>query len=269
MKNRILLILNILVILFCAVMIYLHFTEIYVVTERNLAKLITLLLTYLIGVIRYTRNRKKSRKLFEEQYKDILKDAFVNNKKEYDVLMDCIFLYNDDKPGKAIKALNKLLNRCSSHHDRTAVLMFLALCYEEKKDIAHAIECYEKVLHTNMMNSTAWSNLGRLYADTERTEDALNAYQQALQCDPDNAYAYCNMAALFYRNGSYEKGLEYGLKAYELDSNLKECASVISLSAAELGNGELARKFCDVYGTLGGNKKTVSKYLEERLSTKQ
>lgn len=106
--------------------------EVFFAEEMNMQMVVkasTVLLTYLLamfGVI-----RKKSvfdYKICEDTYKDIIRNAFEHDKRNYHKLMKAISLYNDDKYTAAIKVLDKLKPMCANYQDYSAVLMFKALC---------------------------------------------------------------------------------------------------------------------------------------------
>jgi len=63
-------------------------------------------------------------------------------------------------------------------------------------------------------NYRAWYNLGIAYFNLNRIQDALNAYNQALEIKPDYMYCYYNIGLLYeVSEGDLEKALENYEKA--------------------------------------------------------
>jgi len=261
MKNKLLLVLNILVILFCAVMLILHFTGIAEMTTKTLMKAGILLVTYFLGVFNYlTKSRASLPKAtqYAELYKHIIRDAFANDKTGYRKLMQGITYFNNDQYDKAISHLTKLENRCASYRDTSAVLFFIAKSYKDKGQTSKAIETYERLLKTDASCSSAWSNLGLIHHEAGRVADAKYALNQALLYNPENPYAHVNLANVLYKNGEFEEAKNLGLKAFQLNNQIPAAASITALCYASLGDAENARKFCQIYGTTENNKDLVA-----------
>lgn len=265
MKNKGLFVLNILAAAFGGVIVVLYLTGLCEISEKNFGKGMVLFLTYFIAVVRYSKKCANSKKNLKNDYAFVIKDAFENDKKSFNKLIDCIFLFNNDKNKKAIKGLKQLFPLCIRLQDKVAVLMFLALCHEEIHDDANAILYYEQLLAIDITNSTAWSNLGMLYKKNHRTDKAREAYQQAIYYDSDNANAYNNMGVYFYQNGEYELAKEYGLKAFQLDNSLATASSLLALSYAALGEAKEAEKYCKIYASHNKDVKALSAMVEKHL----
>lgn len=261
MKNKLLLVLNILVILFCVVMLILHFTGIAEMTTKTLMKAGILLVTYFLGVFNYlTKSRASLPKAtqYAELYKHIIRDAFANDKTGYRKLMQGITYFNNDQYDKAISHLTKLENRCASYRDTSAVLFFIAKSYKDKGQTSKAIETYEQLLKIDASCSSAWSNLGLIHHEAGRVSDAKYALNQALLYNPENPYAHVNLANVLYKNGEFEEAKNLGLKAFQLNNQIPAAASITALCYASLGDAENARKFCQIYGTTENNKDLVA-----------
>jgi tetratricopeptide (TPR) repeat protein len=60
-------------------------------------------------------------------------------------------------------------------------------------------------------------NRAEVLLEQNRTQHAISELKQALQMDPDNAYAYALYARCHYRNGEYKEGLEKMQKAISIE----------------------------------------------------
>ena len=232
------------------------------------AKALVIIVVYfsaLAGLKKGNVSKRHSIKDYEIQYKDIIGDAFQNDKKSYSKLMDAIYFFNADKCKKAVSILEKLENCCITTADFIAVLMFKALSFEDMNLPNAAAETYEELLRHDVTYSRAWSNLSITYSRTDRNEEALSALKNAVAYDPDNAYAYSNLATFCVRSGEYEIALENALKALKLNSNLAPAMSAAAIAYSNLDDYENAEKYCGMYGAHGGD----AEHLHTLLKNKQ
>jgi tetratricopeptide (TPR) repeat protein len=68
-------------------------------------------------------------------------------------------------------------------------------------------------LEINLNNAGAWYNKGIVLAKLDRTDDAISAYDMALNIDPAFGTAWNNKGNIFARLGKYEKAIEAFKKA--------------------------------------------------------
>ena len=78
--------------------------------------------------------------------------------------------------------------------------------------------------------------LGRTYELMDKTEEAITAYQRAMQIDPANADAAELLSSLYMTNGRYSEAQEQLKKFIRLDPG--NASAVASLGYAYLNNGE-------------------------------
>ncbi len=63
----------------------------------------------------------------------------------------------------------------------------------------------------------AWIELGNLYFDSQRSQEAATAYERALAIRPDNANVLTDLGVMYRRLGQYEKALEQFAKAQRIN----------------------------------------------------
>lgn len=268
MQIRGLLILNILAILVALTYLILHFTGVVEMETKTLMKAGIIFVTYFLGVFNYfTKSRASIPKSthYAELYKHIIRDAFANDKSGYRKLLQGIAYFNNDQHDKAIRHLTKLKSRCSSRHDTSAVLFFIAKSYKDKGEVSNAMKTYEQLLKVDASCSSAWSNLGLIHHEAGRGSEAKYALKQALLYNPENPFAYVNLANVLYKNGEFEEAKNLGLKAFQLNNQLPAAASITALCYASLGDSENAKKFCQIYGTSENNKDLIA-MVERQLN---
>jgi tetratricopeptide (TPR) repeat protein len=72
-------------------------------------------------------------------------------------------------------------------------------------------------LEDYLLQSVAYSGRGDIYDDLEQYEKALTDYDQAIQLDPNNAYAFYNRGITYHKLDQYEKALADFDRAIKLD----------------------------------------------------
>ncbi len=200
-------------------------------------------------------------KKYEEAYKDILQGVFSEDKRSYNKLLKATFYYNNDKPGKMLKILNKLVNKCVRAKDYSAVYTFMALGFEEVGQYENVIAAYGKVLQYDMANTTAWSNMGLIYKMMGNAKEAYNSFYNAILYNPENAMAYSNMAHFYLESADPENALSYALKAIELNANVYQAMSTAAIAYKMLGDDENVEKYCMMYQINGGDSNKLKQYL--------
>ncbi len=116
-------------------------------------------------------------------------------------------------------------------------------------------------------------NLGTKYLDDMDYEQALVAFEAALDIDPMNADAYLGIVEVYIRINEFEKALEVAKEGYEVtgDERLKEKMDMIESGNIFAANGWVMRSSCyDTDGNLlyyhqytynpKGQKASVARY---------
>jgi tetratricopeptide (TPR) repeat protein len=127
----------------------------------------------------------------------------------------------------------------------------------------------------------AWVGEGVAFALTNRTDEALNAYDQALAIDPNCAVAWVGKGSVLRKWGQYasENPEFYGdrdkpgkaLKLYQeaLDAHDRALAINPNEAAAWVGKGDVLREWArldDPYGRFHGDKGEMLKHYEEAMA---
>lgn len=199
---------------------------------------------------------------YEKEYKDMLDGTFTEDKKSYKNLLKATVYYNENKYNKAHHTLDELAKKCIRSKDYSTVYMFKALCYADENKREQAIEAYQKVVQYDMANSRAWSNMGICYVSLGKMQEAFDSYSNAIRHNPENEMAYSNMASFLLRVGEPQEALQHALKALELNGKLYQAMSAASMAYKMLGDDEKSEKFCKMYGVNGGNAKELRSILE-------
>ncbi len=110
----------------------------------------------------------------------------------------------------------------------------------DRGDFAEAdFYCHEAFrLKPNEPN--ALNNLGLLYQEQDRTDEALDLYQQCLRLKPDHASAHANLGRLLARQGKLEEGIAHLETAIGLTRHNQRMRVFLALALARKGAIERA-----------------------------
>jgi cytochrome c-type biogenesis protein CcmH/NrfG len=75
----------------------------------------------------------------------------------------------------------------------------------------------EQATKTNPDNVQAWTQLGHFYSDSDRYENAIEAYKKSLALDPDRPDVWTDMGVMYRRSGKPEKAIESFDRALSLN----------------------------------------------------
>ena len=242
----------------------------WVIDSKNAARMAVVIIGLLLTLVKLITRSGSARSLsvYEKAYKKEIGNAFSrpDTKKYKRTLLRATALYNENRFDAAIKLLTELENKCNTADDYCAVLFFLALCYSDSGMIDEGIFEYEKLLKYNEKNSTAWSNLGILYANRGRAEDANRCYRNAVLHDPNDAYAWNNIAQGYVSAGEWKKVIEPAERALSIKENMYQSDSALAIAYCALGDREKSKKHYDRAVMNGSNAQKLSTALNNILA---
>ena len=85
--------------------------------------------------------------------------------------------------------------------------------------VEDAISAYQQAIQIDPKLALAHYNLGLIYADQGKLEDAITAYQQAIALDPNLAPAHYNLACIYSLKNEQTPAIEWLQKAIALDES--------------------------------------------------
>lgn len=143
-----------------------------------------------------------------------------------DQIEKAIKLKKEEKFEEALNILRSL-NQSKKHSDEIKNLLIKTLFDygnhlndEWICDYERAIEVFKEIIQLDHNNYRAWYNLGISYSNLNKTEDALSAYNKALQIKPDYMYCYYNIGLLYeIQKENLEIALQYYEKALSYNNN--------------------------------------------------
>ena len=95
-------------------------------------------------------------------------------------------------------------------HEKEFIDLLLNLSKEEQQYYAKKVyeHGFSMALLEEVIESYTYVNLGAAYRSAGEYTKAIEAYQQALQMDPDNPASYTNLGAAYRLAGEYTKAIE-------------------------------------------------------------
>lgn len=205
-------------------------------TGSDLTKAGLLLAGIVFSLIRPQRTRRAggSKALYQKTYGEFIRSAFSEEPRLEKRFYSAVADYAQDRPAKGVEKLMKLRKECQKTDDIYAVTVFTALCLDDMGLYQEAANEYRKALALRP-TSTLASNLGLCCQRLGDLEAAEAAYDQAIRLDPQNAFAYNNASAMYYREGDYEIALEYAEQALDINPGMKQALGTAAICYALLG----------------------------------
>ncbi len=172
-----------------------------------------------------------------------LGNAFSDDTKKREKLLNAVLLYNNDKFTPALKILDSLWMDARTRDEYYAVGLFTALCQTDLGLNDAAIAAYLDTIQKGAVSSQLYSNLGMLYTKINEPEKAMEAYQKAIHLDDQNPYVHNNMANLLLNVKDYDLACEAATKAIRLKPALYQAWTTLSIVYAIAGN-EAQKEHC-------------------------
>lgn len=97
--------------------------------------------------------------------------------------------------------LDHSLNWTKVQTSSEAAWFMLGRAYNEVGQAAKAIEAYQQAIRINQNNASTWFNIGSSYGDIGQSAESIDAYKKAILLKPEFAQAWNNMGATYNKMG--------------------------------------------------------------------
>lgn len=77
---------------------------------------------------------------------------------------------------------------------------------------------------TDPRNAQIWNELGNIYFNAGAEDDAISAFQKAIEYDPSYGWSYSNLATIYVHKGRYSEAIPLFRKGIDLLHNAKDQA---------------------------------------------
>jgi len=133
-----------------------------------------------------------------------------------------------------------------------------------------AKQAYEQALQLDPEMSAAWTNLGSMLADIGDLDGAREHYERAIAIDPDQPEAHCNLADLILRDGDAEASVALYRRVVQLAPSWPEAHYGLARALLVVGGRAQAlahlERFCAV---VDGRSTEMSNELKRRRERTQ
>jgi tetratricopeptide (TPR) repeat protein len=151
---------------------------------------------------------------------DLPEDLDEHYKKQIQSI-DRLLNLSHDQLDQILSMVNRFMPSLGSgeQHETSAGELYIGmgLMLEEQGDPEGAINAFEKALDLEPELDDAWLGLGNVYDDLGRYDEAETAYRKAIDLDPEYATPWNGLGNVYRAQGRYEDAEVTYLKVLELD----------------------------------------------------
>jgi tetratricopeptide (TPR) repeat protein len=122
------------------------------------------------------------------------------------------------------------------HPHRALAYYHLGFAYGVMGDRAQELAGYQKAIELGLNDWALFLNLGRLYLETARLDQASSAFRLATLLAPYRAEGHYNLGLTYERLGMLQKAEQETLLALRLQPNQNDAHNTLGIIYAEEGN---------------------------------
>jgi superkiller protein 3 len=111
------------------------------------------------------------------------------------------------------------------------------IALSEQGKLEEAIAAYQQAIQLDPKDATPYNGLGNALSEQGKLEEAIAAFQQAIQLDPKDALPYNGLGIALYKQGK----LEEAIAAYQQALNLPDDTTGVPTTAHTLAHNNLGR----------------------------
>jgi tetratricopeptide (TPR) repeat protein len=244
MKKALPYILYSLIILFAAGLLIYQYMTTDSLESGDIVKAVLVIFAAIMGMLRPKRRRHigNKRALYQKAYGEFIQNAFYDEPKLEKKFYKAVDDYNFDRCAAGVAKLTKLRKECQRTADIYAVTVFMGLCCDGMHAYEEAVKHYEDAARIRD-NTTLHSNAGLCLIHLGRFEEAEDAFHRAIRVNEKNAFAWNNLASLYFRQADYDQALEYAETAIEYDARMPQALGCAAVCCALLDDDEGYRKY--------------------------
>ena len=152
----------------------------------------------------------KKYKQSSEHYEKAIKYGIKDPKVRYNLA------YTYDRLGRKKDAIREYEHIASSGPNME-VLDILAEYYTDEKQYENAIKTYKRMIAINSKRAVAYSGLGYVYGLRNDTDKEIEYYRVSLKYDRENDDVYLSLGKAYEKKGMYQDAINAYTQAYELN----------------------------------------------------
>jgi len=140
-----------------------------------------------------------------------------------DQIAALVNLYQSGQMTKTEQACRELLK---PYPQALVAINVLGAALHGQGKLQEAVQAYDKAIQLNPDYAEAYCNRGNTLKDLGRLDEALQNYDKVIQLKPDFAEAYCNLGAVLKELGRLSDAVKSLERAIQLKPDLNEAYSI-------------------------------------------
>jgi len=176
-----------------------------------------------------------------EQYKYILEQPDVPL--DVKISIGATYFNKSFADSTALPIAKDLFQSIDADTSHWRVKLYLGAIAINERDDSTAIDYFKFVTENARWNSDAWIQLGGLYFDNQRYEEAEKIMNEAIGLFPNEFAVNLILGLALAQQGKSEEGKEYLKKATELNPNDLNALSAYGFALGQLNQNEEAAKY--------------------------
>jgi tetratricopeptide (TPR) repeat protein len=127
---------------------------------------------------------------------------------------------------------------------------------------SEALNAYDKAIELNPNDASAYNNRGLAYDNLDKNDLAIANYKKAIELNPKYGDAFNNLGKTFIKLGDYQRATLYYDRAIELNRKDADAYYNRGYAFSKLGNSTYANEDLKVAAKLGNI--SAQKFLKEK-----
>ena len=169
----------------------------------------------------------------------------------------------DENFEAAAEDLEQALEFGVREFDLPTLYTLLGRAYDRLGRSDESVQAHQQALALNPDFHNAWNNLGIALSRQGKTDAARDCYEKAIALAPDYAYAYGSLGSALIKQGNPEKAVVVLEKGADLDASIPILYGNLALAYAMVGRYEEAHKTLRQATALGyKNWREIQKRIE-------
>ena len=148
-----------------------------------------------------------------------------------DLIEQLVNLYNSGDLSGAIKMAEILAPQYPKAFD---VWNIMGAAAAQLEQFDQAIIAFQKALEIRPADAQGYNNMDTAYKMQEQFEEAVNCYSKALELNPDYAEAYSNLGGVLQKQGNFEEAIASCHKSLVLNPNHAEAHYNLGVTLIDL-----------------------------------
>lgn len=185
-----------------------------------------------------------TKKEYEDAAKEFQRAVNLNPTSDYSVDATKYLAQSYLKLEKADKAIEAYRNTLDRQHDRDDLYLELGnLLYAEDRH-EEAVQAYQKAVNIDPSSLNQFS-LAQGLMQTGRYEAARATFSNVIRLEPNSAHGYLGLGQAYSKEGDYDSAIEQFEKALDKQSDYYEAYAEIGYAYADMGEIDEARELVD------------------------